>query len=103
MKELSFDDVPGFEEEPPKIIENIPFDKQGIYNVRAKGILKIHGIDQERIIKCDIQIEKGTIKVTCRFSVLLADHGITVPRIVYDKISPEIKIQAEAIMREKTE
>lgn len=86
-----------------RIIEKMTFNKPGTYNVRAKGILKIHGIDQERIIKCVLVIENGIIKVTSNFSVFLADHDINVPRIVFDKISPEIKINVEAIMHEKTE
>jgi len=37
-----------------KIIEDIDLDKDGEYEVRAKGELTIHGIMQERIIKANI-------------------------------------------------
>ena len=86
-----------------RIIEKIIFSKPGIFYVRAKGLLMIHGVEQERIIKCVLLIENGTIKVTSKFSVFLADHDINVPRIVFEKISPEIKIQVEAVMHEKIE
>lgn len=86
-----------------KIIEKVNFSKQGTIQVRAKGILNIHGVEQERIIKCELTIEPGMLKVTSNFSVFLADHEISIPKIVYEKISPEIKIQVQTIMRQKTE
>ncbi len=86
-----------------KIIEKVNFSKQGTVTVRAKGILNIHGVEQERILKCELIIESGAIKVSSNFSVFLADHEISIPKIVYEKISPEIKIQVEAIMHQKTE
>ena len=42
-----------------KIIEDIDFTTPGKYSVRAKGILFIHGIEQERIIKSEIEIKTG--------------------------------------------
>ncbi len=86
-----------------KIIEKVPFQIPGIYSVRAKGLLNIHGVEQERIIKCELTIENETIKVVSNFSVYLVDHGIAIPRIVFDKISPEIKISVVATLKQKTE
>ena len=86
-----------------KIIEQVPFEKLGVYEVRAKGKLNIHGVEQERIIKCVLTIEKDVIKVTSDFSVFLADHDITIPKIVFEKISPEIKIQVLATLKPKAE
>lgn len=37
-----------------KVIDIIDFNKQGIFNVRAKGILNIHGIISERIIRTTV-------------------------------------------------
>src|SRR5205085_3222260 len=36
-----------------KFIEDLDFTSNGKYMVRAKGILNIHGVEQERIIKCE--------------------------------------------------
>ncbi len=84
-----------------KIIEKINLKKPGIYQVRAKGILNIHGVEQERILKCEMIVEKETIKVTCKFSVFLTDHNISIPKIVFEKISPEIKVSVFTIMKGK--
>ncbi len=79
-----------------KIIENVDISKDGEYNVRAKGKMQVHGLAQERIIKAHISTQKGTVTVSSDFSVLLADHDIKIPRVVYDKLAPEIKVSINA-------
>lgn len=86
-----------------KIIEGIDFEKSDWQNIRAKGILNIHGIAQERIIKCDIRLTDGILEVKSTFTVLLADHNITIPKLVYQKISEEIKVQIEAQLTKEEE
>lgn len=81
-----------------KIIEKIDFSNDGTFPVRAKGILKIHGVKQERIINCDISIDNETIIINSNFSVNLADHNISIPKLVYQKIAEEIKVTVEATL-----
>ena len=66
--------------------------KDGDYVVRTKGKLKIHGVEQERIIKAFINCKKGKLTVKSDFSILLADYNIKIPRIVSDKLSPTIDV-----------
>ena len=76
-----------------KIIEDIAWAVPGKYTVRAKGMLNIHGVAQERIIKADVQVlPDKSLRVESVFSVLLADHEIPIPRIVKEKLAEEIKI-----------
>jgi hypothetical protein len=80
-----------------KIIEPIDFSKKGSYKVRAKGILNVHGIEQERIIQADMQVlNNSTIKIASKFTVLLQDHNITIPKIVHQKIAEEIAVDVNA-------
>jgi len=79
-----------------KIIEDIDFSKDGIYSVRAKGNLSIHGIVQERIIKTELSVKKGNITVQSDFTVLLADHNIAIPKVVHEKLASEIKVAVKA-------
>ena len=79
-----------------KIIEDIDFSKDGIYTVRAKGNLSIHGVVQERIIKTDLTIKDGKISITADFTVLLADHNIPIPKVVHEKLASEIKVAVKA-------
>lgn len=75
-----------------KIIEKIDFQRDIVTTVRAKGYLTVHGIKQERIIKSELEIRKGKIYISSQFTVLLADHQITIPKIVNQKIAEEIKV-----------
>ncbi len=79
-----------------KIIEQIDFSRDGEYTIRAKGFLIIHGVSKERIIKSSLQIKNGTLIVKAHFTILLEDHSIKIPRIVFQKIANEISIDVEA-------
>jgi len=82
-----------------KIIEQVDLSKDGKYTVRAKGALSIHGVDQERIIKSDVTVQNGTLTVESKFSILITDHDIKVPRVVHEKIASEIEITITAVFR----
>jgi hypothetical protein len=83
-----------------KIIEDVNFSAEGTYDVRAKGVLNIHNVEQERIIKSTITIFKGTIAIKARFNVFLNDHNIRVPKVVHEKIASEIDVYVETILNE---
>jgi hypothetical protein len=79
-----------------KIIEPLDFSKTGKSTIRAKGILKIHGVEQERIIKSEVTVFENKVHIHSTFTVLLADHSIRIPRVVHEKIATEIKVNIEA-------
>ena len=79
-----------------KIIEQIDYTTDGTYEVRAKGDLDIHGQKQTRIIKSKIEINNGVISILADFKVPLADHNISIPRIVNQKIATEIEVSVKA-------
>jgi polyisoprenoid-binding protein YceI len=80
-----------------KIIEDIDLLKEGEYTMRAKGKLLIHGVSQEHIIIVHLVSKNGKIIAKADFPVLLADYNIKIPRIVSDKLSPEIKVSVNCI------
>lgn len=82
-----------------KIIEDEDLSKDGKYEVRAKGVLTIHGVAQERIIKTNVSVRNNTITITTQFSVLLSDHNIPIPVIVYKKLANEINVDLTATLQ----
>jgi hypothetical protein len=84
-----------------KIIEKVDFKNPGTVPVRAKGILKIHGVEQERIINCTLNIKENGFEVGSEFIVPLEDHEINIPRLVYQKIAEEIKVTINADLLQK--
>ena len=84
-----------------KIIEDLDLHRDGLYNIRAKGNLSIHGVTQERIIKCNLTIKNGLVSVKANFVVLLADHNITIPKILDQKLASIIKVEVKTDLTEK--
>ena len=78
-----------------KIIEKVNFGENGKIPVRAKGILEIHGVKQERIIPVNLEIENQKCSFTSNFNILLPDHDISVPRIVFQKVSQTIQVSVK--------
>lgn len=81
-----------------KIIEPLNFPQAGLQAVRAKGILTIHGVEQERIIKSQLEYKQGKLFVSSSFTVPVSDHNIAIPRVVHQKIAEAIEITIEAVL-----
>jgi hypothetical protein len=79
-----------------KIIEKIDFTKNGSFTIRAKGKLKVHGIERERIIQSTVQVNGQKMSVKSSFTVPLVEHNISIPKLVHQKIAEEIQITINA-------
>ena len=84
-----------------KIIEDIDLSRNGAYTIRAKGNFTVHGVVQERIIKCEMTIKNGIVSIKSNFTVLLSDHNISIPKVVHEKLASEIKVEVKAELVEK--
>lgn len=84
-----------------KFIETIDLETDGEQLVRAKGVLNIHGIEQERIIKGTIRVSGDKLIIHADFTVLLEDHKIKVPGIVNQKIAELIDVSISAELSPK--
>jgi hypothetical protein len=67
--------------------------------VRAKGILNIHGVEKERIIKSTLNIKDNIFTLQGSFTVLLNDHNIPIPKVVYQKLANEIKVEVTSTLQ----
>lgn len=87
-----------------RIIEAVDLRTPGRKQVRAKGRFTIHGISRERIVLCDLAIERtsagrNTVHVQAELTVPLADHDIRVPRIVQQKIASVIDVKVDLLFQ----
>lgn len=86
-----------------KIIEKIDLSGTNPQQLRAKGTLSIHGVEQERIVKATLLVEKDKLIVLCEFTVPLEDHDIRIPNVVYQKIAEVIDVEVNAELILKTD
>jgi len=83
-----------------RILDPTPIEQGEKVKVRVKGDLKIHGISQERLIEVELKLNTDeTLTFYGEFEVLLEDHEISIPRIVYQKIAEIIKVKISGILR----
>ncbi len=75
-----------------KIIEETSFKADGDYEVRGKGLFNLHGVSQEKIIKCMVNVKNGVYTVTSTFNLKLNDYKILIPHLVQQKIAEEINV-----------
>ncbi len=82
-----------------RILESVDLRKPGSHAVRAKGMLTIHGHSVERIIPVTLISKAGEVKASSEFLVPLVDHGIHIPRVVYQKIAEEIRVSVNLVLK----
>jgi len=79
-----------------RIIEDVDLEKDGVYTVRAKGNLTVHGVVKERIIKSELNVKGNNISISSNFTVMLNDHNILIPKVVHENLASEIKVEVKA-------
>ncbi|MEP6645585.1 MAG: YceI family protein [Saprospiraceae bacterium] len=74
---------------------SVNFAKDGTYNITASGQLEIHGITKPITSTGVITLKNGAISAKSKFTILLADYGIQIPKLVADNISKSVDITVE--------
>jgi hypothetical protein len=80
------------------IVNDIDFSKNGEYEVTARGVLSMHGVDREAKIPATVRVTNGTIFVEASFSIYLSDYNIKIPRLVVLKVSEVFEVSASFSM-----
>jgi len=67
----------------------------GDFRVTAAGGLTIHGITRRRELTCRVTPVGAAYRVVCGFEVLLTDHDIEIPKIMFLKLANEIRLELD--------
>jgi hypothetical protein len=81
------------------IINDIDFTKEGDYEVTAKGILTMHGVDRDAKMSLKLKVKDGTIAVHATFKIFLSDYNIKIPRLVVLKVSEVFEANCVFLLR----
>ena len=82
-----------------KIIEDIDLTKAGVYTVRGKGMMMLHGVEQEQIIDAQITVKEGEITIESIFQLPLEEHGIHVSKMNSLSMAKVIKVNVKILMK----
>jgi hypothetical protein len=84
------------------IINDIDLSKNGQYDVTAKGILSMHGVDKEMKMPVEIKVIDGTLAIHATFKVYLSDFNIKIPRLVVLKVSEVFEASAVFLLKKSS-
>lgn len=77
----------------------ISYSKNGIYDVTVKGQLTMHGLTKDVETDGKVSVNDGKISIAAKFTVLLIDYGIEVPRLVSDKVAKSASIKVDCSLQ----
>ena len=76
----------------------VNYSKDGVYNVKVKGKLTMHGETKDVETDGKISVKSGKVYATASFSVALADYKIAVPSLVADKVAKRATISVDCAL-----
>ena len=65
------------------------------FRVSARGALTIHGVERDRMLTCRVEPRGAGYRAQCGFEVLLSDHNIEIPKIMFLKLANEIRLELD--------
>ena len=74
----------------------VQFAKDGTYNVYVSGQLEMHGVTKTVSVPATITVKNGTISARSKFSIVLADYLIEIPKVVEDNVATKVAIDVFA-------
>lgn len=77
-------------------LNTVDFRKDGVYPVKYKGSMTLHGVTRELAGEGQIEIKGGRPNAKSVFLIALADYNISIPSLVKDKVSKEVRINVDA-------
>ncbi len=65
------------------------------WRVTARGELEIHGVARPRDLTCRVEARGRGYRARCAFEVLLSDHRIEIPKVMFLKLANEISLELD--------
>lgn len=80
-------------------LSKVNFAKEGTYNVSLRGIMKIHGTEQEVATSAAMIIKDNQIICKSAFVVKLSDYNVRIPEVLNDIFFKEVAIEVNCILK----
>lgn len=73
-------------------------DPAAAYRVTARGTLTIHGVARPRDLTCRVEPRGPGYGALCAFEVLLSDHQVEIPKLMFLKLANEISLELDFVV-----
>ncbi len=71
---------------------SVNYTKDGTYTITVKGKMMLHGVTKDVEAPGTIKVDGGKLEGKSTFNIKLSDYKISIPSVVKEKISNNIKI-----------
>ncbi|MEO7444154.1 MAG: YceI family protein [Ferruginibacter sp.] len=82
-------------------LKNIDFTKDGVYKIKVKGQMTLHGVTDDVKTEGNITVKSGMVTGSAMFKIKLEDYKISVPSVVKNNISEVIDITVNCVYDQK--
>ena len=80
-------------------VEELGPDPDGGLRLTAAGAFSVHGVSRAMRVPCQVASEGDGWRVRCAFQVLLSDHDIEIPQVMFLKLANEIELELDFALR----
>lgn len=70
--------------------------RDGDYPVKVSGTLEIHGVMKPIVADGKIVVKNKAFSARSKFSILVADYGIQIPKLVADNVARQVDVEVQA-------
>ena len=64
----------------------------GAFRITSQGTFGVHGVERDQAMTCDVSPDGAGYRVQCEFEVLLSDHDIEIPSVMFLKLNNEVQL-----------
>jgi polyisoprenoid-binding protein YceI len=84
-----------------KINNAVDWKRLGKIEVAADGVLTVHGVAQRRTLTGSLIVGNNGVQLDSKFKIKLTDHGIKIPKLVFQKIAEVIDVTCHFVYDNK--
>jgi polyisoprenoid-binding protein YceI len=74
---------------------DVPLDKDGVYNVRIRGILTLHNVTRPIEEPATLEVKSGRLLGKAEFNIKPEDFQISIPAVVREKIAKMVTVHVQ--------
>lgn len=84
-----------------KITDDVDLSQEGTYEVTTSGTFTLHGVSNKIKVPGTVTVKDDQLHIEATFEVKLPDYNITVPEMMFMKVSEAFEVKVDAALTQK--